>query len=46
MTKEMESADARARSSTKGLKRRQVVNNALACVKMNTVIGINDFMGD
>lgn len=23
-----------------------MVNNALACVKMNTVIGINDLVGD
>lgn len=23
----------------------QVLNNGLACVKMNTVIGINDLMG-
>lgn len=24
---------------------RQMLNNGLACVKMNTVIGINDLMG-
>lgn len=33
------------RAYQNGKKICQVLNNGLACVKMNTVIGINDLMG-